>query len=343
MIDWRESYTTIWRLVSIDTATWSDGVTLNGVNSAKITRTADGKLLEAGTVELVTEDFEPGYYRLTCTVVSTSGESERVDVATLYMGSKAQTYNYGAETFTVDGRSVLFPASVKLLIEGEYAPANSDGARWAADILSECVAAPISLEASFILDNNVVFPFGSSVLDAVWKVLNSGGCVMQISGDGTIHILRAPTIPMLELSTVNASLIIPGIKADYPLTDVPNQYIAVDEFNISIATNDNPASPVSTINRGFVYMELDESPSPVDGETLERYAERRLSEVSTVSDKRTYTREFWPDVYPYDLVRGSIPSVGLDGDMRVSTQTITCGNGLTVTERASREVNLWLI
>lgn len=343
MINWRESYTTYLRLVSVDTATWSDRQTITGVNSAKVTRTADGKLLEAGTVELVSGDFVPGYYRLVCTAVNTSGESERVDIATLYMGAGARTYDFGAATLTVDGRSVLFPASVKLFVGGEYAPANADGARWVADALAECVAAPVSLEASFVLDGNIVFPFGSSVLDAAWTVLNAGGCVMQITGDGTIHIRNAPTVPTLELSTVNARLIVPGIKADYALIDVPNQYIAVDEFNAAIATNDNPASPVSTVSRGFAYMRLDTSPAPVDGETLERYAERRLAEVSTVSDKRTYTREYWPGVLPYDIVRGSIPSVGLAGDMRVITQTVNCGDGLTVSEKAAMEVNLWRI
>lgn len=341
MIDWRESYTAQWRLVAVDPTTWADGRTLHDVESAKVTRTADGELLEAGSVELIAENFQPGYYRLVCTAVNTSGASERVEVCTLLLEGASRTYNRGVQTITANGKSVLYPASVRFLIGGEYAPANVDGAKFAADMLAECIDAPISVETSFTLNANVVFPFGASVLEAVWKVLNAGNCIMQIDGGGIVHICALPSLAALELNTVNARLIVPGIKAEYDLTDVPNQYIAVDEFQTATATNNNADSPTSIQSRGYVQMYLDESPTPVDGETLERYAERRLYEESTVRDARTYSREYYPGVLPYDVVRGSLASVGLNGDMRVITQSLTCDGGILVSEKAAKEVSLW--
>ena len=341
MIDWRESYTTYWRLVSVDPDTWADKETINNVGSAKITRTADGELLEAGSVEVVADEFAPGYYRLVCTAVSTSGASERVEVCTLLLEGASRTYEYGSSLITANGKSVLYPASVRYLIGGEYAPANVNGALYAANILSECIDAPIEVETGFTLNNNVVFPFGSSVLDAAWMVLNAGNCVMQIDGGGVVHIRSMPTLPSIELSNVNARLLVPGIKAEYDLTDVPNQYVAVDEFSTATATNNNPDSPTSIPNRGYVQMFLDESPTPIDGETLERYAERRLMEESTVRDARTYSREYFPGVLPYDVVRGSISSVGLNGDMRVINQSLNCDGGILVSEKAASEVRLW--
>jgi hypothetical protein len=164
---------------------------------------------------------------------------------------------------------------------------------------------------------------------------------MQIDGEGVIHIRSMPSIPVLELSQANARLLVPGIKAEYDLTQVPNKYVAVDEFSTAIAVNDNPNSPVSTVSRGYVQMKLDESPTPIDGETLERYAERMLAAQSTVRDARTYQREYYPGVLPYDVVRASISSVGLDGDLRVLNQSLTCDGGILVNEKAAREVSLW--
>lgn len=340
-MDWGESYTAHWRLVSVDPDTWADSRTVHNVGAAKITRTADGSLLEAGSVEVVAEDFTPGYYRLVCTAVGTSGASERVEVCTLLLEGASRTYNHNVSIITANGRSVLYPASVRNLIAGEYAPANVDGARYAANLLAECLDAPIEIEASFTLNSNVVFPFGTSVLDAVWMVLNAGNCVIQLDGGGIVHIRAMPSLPSLELNNANARLIVPGIKAEYDLTDVPNQYVAVDEFSTSTATNNNPSSPTSTVSRGYVQMFLDESPTPVNGETLERYAQRRLMEESTVRDSRTYSREYVPGVLPYDLVRGSLSSVGLEGDLRVLNQSLSCDGGILVSEKAAKEVTLW--
>ena len=63
--------------------------------------------------------------------------------------------------------------------------------------------------------------------------------------------------------------------------------------------------------------------------------------MSTVRDERTYTREWWPGVHPGDIVRGSLASAGLDGDMRVSAQSFECGAGIVVTENAYGEVRTW--
>lgn len=341
MINWANSYSTFWRLVSVDPDTWADSRTLENVGSAKVTRTADGNLLEAGSIEVVADDFAPGYYRLMCTAVDTNGASELVNVCTLLLEGASRTYNQGAQVITANGKSVLYPASVRYLIGGEYAPANVNGALYAATLLRECIYAPIEVETGYTLNNNVVFPFGSSVLDAAWMVLNAGNCVMQIDGGGVVHIRSMPTLPSLELSNANARLLVPGIKAEYDLSDVPNQYVAVDEFSTATATNSNPDSPTSIPNRGYVQMFLDESPVPVDGETLERYAQRRLVEESTVRDSRTYSREYQPGILPYDIVRGSISSVGLNGDMRVINQSLNCDGGILVSEKAASEVRLW--
>jgi hypothetical protein len=72
----------------------------------------------------------------------------------------------------------------------------------------------------------------------------------------------------------------------------------------------------------------------VNGESLKTYAERKLEELSTVTKTYSYTREWWPDVFPYSMVRGSIPSYGFIQDMRVLSQSFQFGKGLSVSETA---------
>ena len=58
-----------------------------------------------------------------------------------------------------------------------------------------------------------------------------------------------------------------------------------------------------------------------------------------MSEKYSYTREYAPDVYAYSIVKASIN--GMMGDLRVTSQSIECGHGITVQEKAEKEVALW--
>ena len=162
MLNWAESYTCSWRLAKVDETTWADSGAILGINSAKITRTADGHLLESGSISIDSDELDAGYYRLVLVARSESGEYERVEVATMLFEGDSCEYDYGGYDRAYSGRSVLFPASKRVFIDGTYAPANTDGAEFAAKLLAMCVKAPIEVETSFTLNNNIVFEFGSS-------------------------------------------------------------------------------------------------------------------------------------------------------------------------------------
>lgn len=340
-MDWAGSYTCDWRMMRVDEATWSDGEMAGGIESASITRTADGAMLESGSLSVTADSFETGYYRLVLTARDNMGDFERVDVCTMLYEAKGGTADYGTDRLDVMGRSVLQPAQAKKLEYGAYCPAQADGAAYVGGILASVLAAPVSVETSFTLNGPCVHEFGSSVLDAAWEVLGAGNATMQVDGRGEVHIIAMPTEPQLTLDSANARLLMQGIKHGMDMSQVPNRYIAAGALETAVAVNDDPDSPTGLQRRGYAYEVVDESPKPVNGETLERYAQRRLQELSTVHDTRTYTREWVPDVYPGAVVRGSLASVSLDGDMRVESQSLACGNGIKVTERASKEVTLW--
>ena len=64
-----------------------------------------------------------------------------------------------------------------------------------------------------------------------------------------------------------------------------------------------------------------------------------LKNLSVLNEEHEYTREFAPDVYPYSLIKATID--GLDGNVRVQSQNINCGNGITVSEKVAKEIALY--
>lgn len=336
-MDWTKSYTSIWRVFRVNRKTWADGELLKNVDSASVSRTADGKVLESGSME-VSGAIDTDYYRIVMTAEQ-GGELERVDIATLLFEVKGGEIDFGRTAHSVDGFSVLHPADTTAVTLGEYAPAGVDGAQYAKELLESAINAPIEVEGGFTLNNHVVHELGSSIIDAVWAVLDAGGYIMQIDGRGVVHIRPKPTEPSLYITNNNIGLLNNGINFTSDMSDIPNRYIVIDDSNVVIAENHDPESIVSTVSRGYFVDMVDTSPTPVNGKTLQEYANDRLKELSILREERSYVREYAPDVYLYSLVRASIN--GLEGDLRVTSQSVDCGNGITVNEKASKETALW--
>lgn len=336
-MDWSKSYTSTWRVFRVNRNTWADGEQLKRVDGVSVTRAADGRTLESGNLE-VSGEFETDYYRVVMTAKQ-GGELQRVEVATLFFEVQGGKKDFGRIAHDVDGFSVLYPAETTAVTLGEYAPAGVDGAQYAAELLRNSINAPVVVEGTFTLNNHVVHELGSSVIDAVWAVLDAGGYIMQIDGKGVVHIRPKPTEPTLTISGSNMRMLNNGIDFTADKSDIPNRYIVVDDRNVIIASNDDPDSIVSTVSRGFFVDAVDTSPTPVNGKTMNEYAHDRLKELSILREEYTYVREYAPNVYLHSLVRATLKD--LYGDLRVTSQSLECGNGITVTERAAKETALW--
>ena len=323
-MNWTRSYTSTWRVFKVNRKTWADGEMLKKVDSASVSRTADGRVLESGSLE-VSGEFNTDYYRIVMTAEQ-GGEVERVDVATLLFEVNGGQIDFGRTVHSVDGFSVLHPAETTAITLGGYAPAGVDGVLYAKELLESVINAPVETEGSFTLNDHVVHELGSSVIDAVWAVL-------------VVHIRPKPKEPSLYITNSSIGLLNNGIDFTSDMSDIPNRYIVIDDSNVVIAENHDPESIVSTVSRGYFVDMVDTSPTPVNGKTLQEYANDRLKELSILREERSYVREYAPNVYLYSLVRASIN--GLEGDLRVTSQSVDCGNGITVNEKASKETALW--
>lgn len=331
MIDWAGGYSASWRAMLVDPATWADSAELGHLDSAGVQRSAS-QLRETGSAEMTLPEgatFGEGLVRIE--MLATQGaERERVPVATLLMARTGADRSRGRVALTLEGRSVLAYAADERVLAGTYAPRGADGAAWAARMLS-CCPCPIEVMGSFALADHVVFAAGTTRLEAAWALLDSAGWVAELAGDGTCRIRPLPTEPALDLGRANARLLTAEPAATSQLSKVPNRYMAALDGEVAVAVNEDAADESSHAARGRWVDAWDGSATPLGGEGLQAYAERMLRESAPVGTVR-YSREWWPGVTVGSVVRGGMPSRGLDGLMRVTSQSLTCGAGVTVTE-----------
>lgn len=343
MLDWQRSYASTWRVYRVNPATWADAELVGGIDSITVTKdaTGDAPLMESGTVKATNAEIPRGYYRIAM-LAEQDGATERVDVATLELVRNGGTLDYGVPTDSITARSVLYPASVCELSPSQYAPAGSDGAEYAAALLRLNCVAPVTVDgAGFPLAANVVPEEGEDALSMAWRACDAGGHVIRVMGDGTIHVMPMPTEPTITLDGTSASLVQPSIGYGDTYDGIPNRFTVREGANRVTVTNEDEGSPTSYQQVGYWIDASERNPVRVGGETLDAYARRMLAERSTVRMERTYKRKWWPDVYPYDLARASLASARLDGDLRIERQSLECGAGITVTERAVMEVSTW--
>lgn len=341
MTDWLGGYSAAWEVRRVNQDTWQDGAALSGVRSVSVEKSCDGDAptIESGSMTIDGDStFDAGWYRVS--MIATQGGGERVPVATLLFERASSRTEKSTVELECTGRSTLQPAADVKMPTGSYAPAGVDGAALAARLVSACTPAPVTVDGSFKLVDDYVFDPGCSNLEAAWRILNAAGWCMQIAGDGSVVVHAKPTEPALELSRANAGLLIPGVDDDFNIVNVPNRYYAVSGEQTAVATNEDADSLASYPVRGRWVDVVDTAPAPVDGESLEMYAARKLAEMSTVLRNFTYYREWWPDVVPNSVVRASLANEGVEGDLRVISQSIECGRGAKVSETAGMEVRV---
>ena len=339
-MDFSRGYSATFRLCPVDALTWASGPDIGGVVSASVEMDATDEypLLQAGSCEVtldVGDEFDEGFYRVEM-VAEQDGTRERHAIATLLMASGESSIDRSIQTAKVTGHSVLKPASDRLMLTGTYAPKGCDGAQYAARLLRECTPAPIEVEGSFTLDDHAVFGVGVSYLQAAWTVLKAADWCMRLKGDGTVVVCQKPAEAAFVLDD-NRHKLIPGAEMSYDLSEVPNRYFAVDGDDVGEAVNDLENSRTSVQTRGRYVDFIDDSPVKVDGETMTNYAHRKLVEMSTVTREWQVSREYVPDLVPFDLVAGTVPEFGMSGAFRILKQSYECGKGVTVSETLGQE------
>ena len=347
MIDFSKPYTSEWKVVSVDPDTWDDGDEVPGVYSVSISRdgTDSIPLLETASLEVdgdIQSFFTEGWYRILLIAIQDL-VYERYPLSTVLFQRSNDVISKGRK---IAGSSVLRPLADRKCVGSDYkyAPKGVNGANWVTELISQHSPGPVYMVGDgFKLSDPVTFSPGTSYLEMVWKVLDVGKWCLMLDGDGGVTVCERPKEPDYVFDKDAMKNVLPSVSRSLAYDEVCNRYYAIDKTgNVEIAENHETNSVLSYENRGRWVDYVDTSPKRINGETLYSYARRRLEEESTLVQSYSYTREYIPGIVPFSLISGVVPEYGIDGELRVLSQTVNCSKGVTVSETAGMEIKGWV-
>lgn len=274
-------------------------------------------------------------------VARQGSDSERVALFTGLASTPSISYQNGLVTTTVQCYSVLKSVADIILPIGWYAAAGANSGERLQYLLQN-VPFPVYIDED---PPNLEYPLiaeyeetNLSMIDAIVDAMVTDNTAwrLQIEGDGSIYISKYTSNPVSVFSS-NNPVIETNFTIDRDWFDCPNVFRAGYDTYTAIARDDDPESELSTVSRGREIWMAEESANVMDGESIGAYAERRLREEQSRSEKISYNRRFLPEVNQGDFVRLAYPEI--NGDYYVESQSINLGVNATVSEVIYKEVS----
>lgn len=332
-MEWSKGFAAETYMTIVDPVTWRD-VERVEITGGSVSRTGSG-LRQSADIDC--RDFDPDrehWIRVWLTAAQ-EGDTAHVALFTGLASVPGTELDGSRKSYPVACYSVLKPAEDVLLQRGWFAGAGLDGAEVVADLLS-VTPAPIEIaENAPKLSQSIIAENGENRLTMANKVLDAINWRMIVSGDGTITICPKP----MEVSGIfgmDNDVIEPKVSLTADWFRCPNVFRAISGDQTAEARDDSEDSPLSTVNRGREIWMEESSRALNDGESLEQYAARRLTEEQTVAYSVKYSRRFDPGIHVGDLVRLHYPGAGLMDVYTVQSQSIDLGHGATVSEEVRR-------
>lgn len=351
MIDWLSSMQQTFEYYTVDPNTWRDVKKIENVISSTIDRDSEAETLGSATITM-SEAIGECYVRIYLVAIQ-NGNTYKVALGTFLVQTPSWSFDGKTKEISVDAYTPLLELKENLppigysLLEGENIM------NMAYRLCRERVRAPV-IEA--VCDKNLYDDFVANTRDTwltfLTDLIENAKYVFDLDEMGRILFLpvqeTASLQPVWTYTDDNSSILYPDISLDRDLYGIPNVVEVVysngkDNYYARVV-NDNPNSPISTVNRGREIVHRVTNPSlygdPTENQTKE-YAERLLKELSTLECTVTYSHGYCP-VRVNDCVRLNYARSGISGvKAKVISQSIDCSAGCKVTETAVYTTNLW--
>lgn len=316
-MNWESGYTSTFYACFVDPQTWYDTERFE-ITEGSVERSADSLRQSASLTCTDYDENTERWVRIYMDAVQ-SGDVSHTPLFTGIATSPSRDIDGNVIERELECFSVLKACEDILLPRGWYVPAGRNGALAIQDLL-KVTPAPVEVtgDAPNIADA-IVAEDDETNLTMIEKILKAIGWQMQIRGDGTIVLSPVSYEPVAELSPLALDIVETSLSVERDWFECPNVFRATMNEMSAVARDDDPDSPLSTVNRGREIWTQDEADLS-DNETLAEYAKRMLTEAQSVSESAKYTRRFLPYVNVGDIVRIDYPQ--LNGDYRVKSQSI---------------------
>ena len=351
MVNWFESMQQTFEYYLVDPITWKDTKQLNNVKSCTIDRDYETATLGSATID-VTESTGECYVRVYLITIQ-NGVRERHPLGTFLVQTPSTSFDGKIKDISLDVYTPLLELKENPPPIGYSILKGENIMDWAYRLVREKARAPVVKASS---DETLYYDFVANTDDTWLTYLTDliANAKFEFGLDELSRILFLPKQDTASLQPVvtfddgNSSILYPDFSMSHDLYGIPNVVEVIyssDKANYySRIVNDDPNSPISTVNRGREITHRVTNPElsgiPAQGQ-IDEYAKQLLRELSTLEYTVTYKHGYYPvrlgDCVRLNYERAEIKNV----KAKVISQSIKCEPGCPVTEKAVFTEKLW--
>lgn len=351
MIDWTKSMQQTFEYYIVDPNSWSDIKRLDTVKSSTISRDKSSETLGSANIDIV-DLIGEAYIRVYLVVIQ-NGVTEKYPLGTFLVQTPSSSFDGKIRNSTMDAYTPLIELKEKQPPIGYSILKDSNIMENAYMITRENLRAPVvKAESLEVLNGDFVANTEDTWLTFLSDLLANAKYEFDLDEMG--RILYSPVQDLASLQPVwtytddNSSILYPDISMQHDLYGIPNVveviYSSGKDYFYKKVINDDPNSPISTINRGREIVHRETNPDLIGRPTemqIEEYANTLLRKLSSVEYTLTYSHGYCP-VRLGDCVRLNYKKAGIiDVKAKVTSQSIKCKPGCEVTETAVFTTKLW--
>ena len=351
MADWLSSMQQTFEYYVVDPGTWRDVRLIDNVLACTISRDLEAETLGSAAFD-VTGAMGECYIRVYLVTIQ-NGVRERHPLGTFLVQTPSFTFNGRVQTMSIDAYTPLLEMKESPPPLGYAILKNENVMDIAYRIVRERVRAPVvKAECSTPLAMDFVSNTNDTWITFVADLIANAKYGFELDEMG--RILFSPNQDTATLRPVwtytddNSSILYPEISVDRDLYGIPNVVEVIHSngagYYFERVVNDDPNSPVSTVQRGREIVHRVTNPDLVGDPTenqIKDYARQTLKELSSLEYTVSYTHGYCP-VRIGDCVRLNYERAGIvDVKAKVISQNISCEPGCPVTEKAVFTTKLW--
>lgn len=351
MADWLSSMQQTFEYYTVDPGTWKDAKLLTNIKSCTINRDDDADTRGSATID--TTDLMGECYIRVYLITIQNGLREKHPLGTFLVQTPSSSFDGKIRSVSMDAYTPLLelkenpPPLGYSLLEGDNIMSR------AYMIVREHARAPVvPVECPDTLYYDFVSNTDDSWITFVIDLIANAKYALDLDEMG--RILFAPKQDIASLQPVwtyddgDKSILYTDLTIDRDLYGIPNVveviYSNGADMYYARVVNDDPNSPISTVNRGREIIHRVTDPelagNPTEGQ-IDEYANQLLRELSTLKCTVSYTHGYCP-VRLGDCVRINYRRAGLtDIKAKVISQSIDCSAGCKVDEKAVFVNKLW--
>ena len=352
MADWSASMQQTFEYYVVDPGTWKDIQKLDNVTGCTIQRDSEVSTLGSATID-ITESVGECYIRVYLVTIQ-NGLKERHPLGTFLVQTPSSSFDGKIRSVSMDAYTPLLELKENPPPIGYFLPKGEPIMAAASRLANEHARAPVvSTETDDVLYFDFVADTDDNWLSYISDLLANAKHTFELDEMG--RIMFAPKQETAALQPVwtyddgNSSILYPDFSMSHDLYGIPNVVEVIHSTGSTIqyarVVNDDPNSPISTVNRGREIVHRVTNPDLVGSDPtksqVDEYAKRLLSELSTIEYTVSYSHGYCP-VRVGDCVRLNYTRAGINNmKAKVISQSIKCQPGSPVQEKAVFTTKLW--